>query len=206
MLAVLRQIARLDRATRDGEGWALDPAAFDSTGEIAGRTVGLVGYGAVPQRLAPVLVALGARIVYASRSRKPAAVGERRTLAELLAEADIVSLHIPLTAETAGLIDVTAIARMKPGAVLINTARGGLVDEAALLAGLKSRRIAGAGLDTVAVEPASAENPLFTLDNVVVTPHIAWQTPETLARCLTVAFENCGRLARGVPLLNQVVP
>ncbi len=206
MLAVLRRIPLLDRVMRAGNGWSLPAETFDSTGEIAGRTVGLVGYGEVPRRLAPVLSALGARIVYTSRSPKPEAVGERRDLNDLLAKADIVSLHLPLTDETVGMIDAAAIARMKPGAVLINTARGGLVDEAALLAALKSGHVAATGLDTVAQEPADTGNPLFTLDNVVVTPHIAYLTPETLARSLGVAIENCRRVGRGEKLLNQVVP
>ena len=206
MLAALRRVPLLDRAMREGRGWTLDDNTFDTAGEISGRTVGLVGYGEVPRRLAPVLVALGATVMYASRSEKPDAVGERRSLADLLAEADIVSLHIPLTEETAKIIDVAAIARVKHGAVLINTARGGLVDETALRAALKSGRIAAAGLDTVAAEPAGPDNPLFEFDNVVITPHIAWLTPETLARSLGIAFENCRRIGAGEMLLNQVVP
>ena len=156
MLAVLRRIPLLDRVMRAGNGWSLPAETFDSTGEIAGRTVGLVGYGEVPRRLAPVLSALGARIVYTSRSPKPEAVGERRDLNDLLAKADIVSLHLPLTDETVGMIDAAAIARMKPGAVLINTARGGLVDEAALLAALKSGHVAATGLDCTSREACLA--------------------------------------------------
>jgi phosphoglycerate dehydrogenase-like enzyme len=206
MLATLRRVPLLDRATRNGDGWSLADHTFDEAGEIAGRTVGLVGYGAVPQRLAPVLQALGAKVIYSNRSEPPGAVGERRSLAELLAEADIVSLHIPLVGETEKLIDIAAIARMKPGVVLINTARGGLVDEQALVAALHSRRIAAAGLDTFVVEPAGGDNPLFALDNVVVTPHIAYLTPETFERSLGVAFENCRRVREGEELLHQVVP
>jgi phosphoglycerate dehydrogenase-like enzyme len=206
MLAALRRIPVLDRATRAGRGWSLDEATFDSAGEISGRTIGLVGYGEVSRRLAPVLAALGAEIIYAARAEKADAVGRQRSLDELLAEADIVSLHVPLADDTARMIDAAAIERMKPGAVLINTARGGLVDEAALLAALESGRLAAAGLDTVALEPAAADNPLFALDNVVVTPHIAWLTPETLSRSLGIAFENCRRIETGDALLNQVVP
>jgi phosphoglycerate dehydrogenase-like enzyme len=94
---------------------------------------------------------------------------------------------------------------MKPGAVLINTARGGLVDEAALLVALSSGRLRGAGLDVFAQEPVDPANPLLALPNVVVAPHMAWLTPETLDRSLGVAFENCRRLAAGEPLLHQVV-
>ncbi len=206
MLATLRRVPLLDEAMRAGRGWDLDPATFDAMGEIAGRTVGLIGYGEVPRRLAPVLVALGAEVIYVARAEKKDAVGVRRDLDELLAEADIVSLHLPLSDATAKMIDAAAIARMKKGAVLINTARGGLVDEDALLTALKTGRIAAAGLDTVSEEPAPATNPLFALDNVVVTPHIAWLTPETLDRSLAIAFDNCRRAAAGETLLHQVVP
>ena len=206
MLAVLRRVPLLDAAMREGRGWSLDGAVFDSAGEISGRTVGLVGYGEVSRRLAPVLQALGANILYTARAEKPDAVGVYRGLDALLAESDIVSLHVPLTDATSSMIDAAALARMKRHAVLINTARGGLIDEQALHDVLSSRRIAAAGLDTVTEEPANTAHPLFALDNVVVTPHVAWLTPETLARSLGIAFENCRRVDAGQALLNQVVP
>ena len=205
MLGALRRAAQVDRATRAGDGWALQTALQDDSSEVAGRSVGLVGLGAIAQRLAPVLVALGARVLYVSRTPKPGAVGERVPLERLLAESDIVSLHLPLTSETERLIDAAAIARMKPGAVIVNTARGGLIDEAALVAALRDGRIAAAGLDVFEVEPASATNPLFTMDNVVVAPHLAWLTRETMERSLAVALENCRRLAAGDELLHRVV-
>src|SRR4029077_13654597 len=123
MLATLRRIPAFDRDLRTRAAWGFSPAVQDELGEIGGRTVGLVGYGAVPQILAPILVAMGARVVYTSREPKPAAVGERRELPDLLAESDIVSLHVPLTPDTTNLIDATALATMRPGAILINTAR-----------------------------------------------------------------------------------
>ena len=204
MLGALRRVSQLDAATRAGRGWALPAALQDRSGELCGRTVGLVGYGAVPRRLAPVLQALGARVLFASRSEKPGAVGERRPLDELLAGSDVVSLHVPLGPETERLIDAAAIARMKPGAVVVNTARGGLIDEAALVEGLRTGRIGAAGLDVFEDEPTPAGNALLALDNVVCTPHLAWSTRETLERSLAVAVENCRRLAAGEPLLHRV--
>ncbi len=204
MLAALRKVRELDRATRAGQGWSGDPARFDSVGEIAGKCVGLVGYGAVPRRLAPVLAALGARVIYTALTAKPDAVGTRRDFAALIAEADILSLHIPETPDTSSLINAAVLGRMKPGAVLINTARGGLVDEAALTAALRSGHLRAAGLDVFAEEPVAADNPLLGLDNVILTPHIAWLTPETLERSLGVAFENCRRLHDGDGLLNVI--
>jgi len=205
MLTTLRRTRSLDAATRAGTGWRLDPALFDSVGEIGGRSVGLVGYGAVPTMLAPVLSALGARLLYTATNPKPDVVAEWRELPDLLAESDIVSLHLPLTAETERLIDAAALARMKPGALLINTARGGLVDQSALIEALRHRRLLGAGLDVYDQEPVPADCPLLAMDNVVLQPHVAWLTPETLGRSLAVAMENCRRLRDGEELLHRVL-
>ena len=205
MLGALRRVSQLDAATRAGRGWGLPPALQDHYGEVSGRTIGLVGYGAVPRRLAPVLQAMGARILFASRTPKPDAVGERRPLDALLAESDVVSLHVPLTPDTERMIDAHAVARMKPGVVIVNTARGALIDEAALVEGLRTGQIAAAGLDVFEVEPVPAGNPLLALDNVVGTPHVAWLTGETLERSLAVAVENCRRLAAGETLRHRVV-
>ena len=204
MLATLRRLAQLDAATRLGEGWALPLALQDRYGELAGRTVGLIGYGAVPSRLAPVLHRMGAQVIYTNRSKKPDAVGESRALEELLAESDLVSLHVPLTPTTERLIDAAAISRMKPGAILINTARGALIDEAALCEALEAGRIGAAGRDVFEEEPTPVGGRLLTLENVVVTPHVAWLTGETMERSLAVAVENCRRLAAGDVLLYQV--
>ena len=202
MLAVLRRVPRFDAGMRRGV-W-LDPDLQDGIGELGGRTVGLVGYGAIPRLLAPVLAALGCRLVYASRSPHGDALGEWRPLDALLAEADVVSLHLPLVAETERLIDAAALARMRPGAVLINTARGGLMDQAALTEALASGHLAGAGLDVFADEPHDASEALFRLPNVVLTPHIAWLTTGTFERSFALAAENCRRLGAGEGPLHQV--
>jgi phosphoglycerate dehydrogenase-like enzyme len=205
MLAVLRRLSYLDPLIRRGEGWRPDPDVVDGVGEIAGRTVGFVGYGASASRLGPALEALGARVIYTARSAKPGLAGRFVAFEALLAEADIISLHLPLTPDTKGLIGAGALAAMRPGAVLINTARGELVDEAALTAALASGRLRGAGLDVFAQEPVDPKNPLLALPNVVLAPHMAWLTPETLDRSLAVACENCRRIADGAPLLNRIV-
>ncbi|MEQ8310143.1 MAG: NAD(P)-dependent oxidoreductase [Sphingopyxis sp.] len=201
MMAVLRRTCFFDSRTRAGEGWTADPSELDSVGEIAGRRVGLVGFGSSAQRLAPVLAALGADVVYTARSARDAPY-EFLPLDRLLAESDIVSLHIPLTDETRGSVDPFA---MKKGAVLVNTARGELIDQAKLVDALGSGHLRGAGLDVFAEEPLPRGNPLLGLPNAVLAPHIAWLTPETLVRSLTVAQENCRRLAAGEALLHQVV-
>jgi phosphoglycerate dehydrogenase-like enzyme len=202
MLAVLRRLRHLDDTAR--AGWRPDPAIMDSTGEIAGRTVGLLGMGASARRLAPVLEALGARVIYTARGPKPELPYAFLPLNDLLAAADILSVHMPVEASTRGLIGRAAIAQMKRGAILINTARGELVDEAALAEALREGRLRGAGLDVFAVEPAEAGNPLLALPQVVASPHAAWLTPETLTRSLVAALENCRRLGAGEPLSNRV--
>ncbi|BDG72084.1 NAD(P)-dependent oxidoreductase [Roseomonas fluvialis] len=204
MLGALRRVTHFDAATRAGKGWAQPPALQDSLFELGGRTVGLVGYGAIPALLAPVLAALGCRLLYTSTAPKPEAEGSYRTLAGLLAESDVVSLHIPETPQTRGLIDAGAIARMKRGAVLVNTARGGLVDQAALVAALRSGHLGAAGLDVFAQEPVDPADPLFSLPNVVVTPHVAWMTTGTFDRSFAIAAENVRRLAAGEALLHRV--
>lgn len=201
MMAVLRRTCFFDARTRAGEGWTADPSELDSVGEIAGRTVGLVGFGHSAQLLAPVLAALGARVVYTARSARDVPY-DYWPLDRLLAESGIVSLHIPLTDETRASIDPFA---MKKGAVLVNTARGELIDEARLVEALTSGHLRGAGLDVFAEEPLPRGNPLLGLPNAVLAPHIAWLTPETLVRSLSVAHENCRRLEAGEPLLHQVV-
>ena len=150
------------------------------------------------------MVAMGAGVLYTAHTPKAGAVGDWRDLPDLIAEVDILSLHVPLTDETAGMIDAPAIARMKPGAVLINTARRGLVDEAAMVAALAEGRLAGAGLAAVAEEPPPRDHPLFAFDSVILAPHLAWLTAETLDRSLVVAVENRRRLAAGDELLRRV--
>lgn len=204
MLAALRRLPAFDAGMRRGAGWDWPPELQDGLGEICGRTVGLVGYGAVPRILAPILGAMGAAVLYTATAPKPDAAGDWRQFDDLLAESDIVSLHLPLTEETEGVVDADALARMKPGAVLVNTARGELVDQAALIEALKGGRLGAAGLDVFAAEPVLKGDPLLGLENVVLSPHVAWLSGETLERSLEVAVENCRRLARGEALLHQV--
>lgn len=205
MLATLRRVAYFDPLTRAGEGWRPDLATIDGVGEIAGRTVGFFGYGAVPSRLTPALQALGAEVVYHARAPKPDATARYVAFDELLAVSDILSLHAPATPDTRGRFDAAAFDALRPGAILVNTARGELVDEPALVSALTSGRLRGAGLDVFAHEPLASDHPLFALPNVVLAPHVAWLTPETLERSLSVAMDNCQRLGDGRPLIHQVV-
>jgi phosphoglycerate dehydrogenase-like enzyme len=207
MLAALRNLPGLDRECRVGNGWTPEQEAQErrnTLGELCGRTVGLVGAGAVASRLVGPLEGLGARVIYADRRERPNLGIERHDLDDLLEASDVVSLHLPLTPETEGLIDQRALARMKPAAVLINTARGGLVEETALVEALTSGRLSAAGLNALAEEPPPPDHPLLSLDNVVLTAHVAWLTQETLSRSFDVALENIRRLRDGRDLLFRV--
>ncbi len=205
MLAALRRLPVFDAAVRAGTGWSLDPAIQDGIGELGRRTVGLVGFGEIPRALTPVPTALGCRVLYTGRHEPADADATFVPFDTLLAEADVVSLHIPFTAETANLLDAARLARMKPGAVLVNTARGGLVDQAALTAALRSGHLGAAGLDVFVDEPANPADPLFALPSVVVTPHSAWITDGTFDRSFVLAAENVRRLASGEDLLHRAI-
>jgi phosphoglycerate dehydrogenase-like enzyme len=205
MLAALRRLPQFDRSARRSAGWVLPPGSEAALGEIGGRVIGLVGAGAVPRRLAPILTAMHATVLYWNRAERPEMPARLVPWHELLARSDILSLHLPLTGETQGLLDRNAFARLKRGAILVNTARGGLVDEAGLIEALDARRVAVAALDVLAAEPPWEDHPLLSRDDVIVTPHIAWLTAETWDRSLGIARENVLRALRGEALLHRLV-
>lgn len=202
MLAALRRLPALDRATREGRGWPSDPSLGETVRDIGGCTVGLVGYGNIAKTVETMVTAMGARVLHTS-TRDDGHPGWR-PLPELLTESDIVSLHLPLTDKTAGMLDREALATMKTDAVLVNTSRGGVVDEDALVDALRTGGVGAAGLDVFAVEPISTDNPLLGLDNVVLTPHVTWYTVDTMRRYLEHAVDNCRRIRDGQELANVV--
>lgn len=202
MLAAMRRLVELDSATRAGEGWPTDPTLGETVRDIGECTVGLVGYGNIARRVERIVTAMGADVLHTSTADD--GTPSWRPLAELLAASDIVSLHLPLTSASEELIDRSALTLMKPGAMLVNTSRGGVVDETALVDALRSGRLAAAGLDVFAVEPVVATNPLLALDNVVVTPHVVWYTRDTMRRYLDHAVDNCRRLRDGQDLIDVV--
>ena len=202
MLAAMRRLLELDSGTRAGRGWPTEAGLGETVRDIGSCTVGLVGYGNIAQRVEKIVAAMGARVIHTS-------TGDDGSpgwceLSDLLAASDIVSLHLPLTPQTERLIDRTALESMKPNALLVNTSRGAIVDEPALVAALRSGRLAAAGLDVFASEPVAADNPLLRLDNVVVTPHVVWYTQDTMRRYLAEAIDNCRRLRDGQDLVNVV--
>jgi D-3-phosphoglycerate dehydrogenase len=195
MLALTRELPRFDRETRAG-GWR-DLNAF--TRDFSQRTVGIVGYGQIGERTARLAQACGATVLVHTRSAVtlPHGMSAEPDFGRLLERVDILSLHCPLTDKTRGLLGPAQFARMKPGALLVNTARGQMIDEAALVAALRSGGLAGAALDTFAVEPPDPANPLFALPNVIVTPHVAAATTDAMVRMGTIAANNIIRWLRG---------
>lgn len=174
--------------------------------ELDGKTMGIVGYGAIGSAVGTVAQALGMKLLVTARHEKPVPEGARFvSLPELLAQSDVVSLHCPQTAENARMIDAGALAQMKDGAILINTARGGLLDEQAVADALRSGKLLAAGMDVVSAEPIRADNPLLTAPNCFLTPHIAWAPLETRRRLQAISAENLRAFLAGKPL-NVVNP
>lgn len=205
MLAALRRLPELDRATREGKGWPSDPSLGETVRDIGGCTVGLIGYGNIAKSVERIVLAMGtppSKVLHTS-TRDDGQPGWL-PLPDLLAASDIVSLHLPLTDETAGMLGGEALALMKPDAVLVNTSRGAIIDEAALVDALRTGGVAAAGLDVFAVEPIEPDNPLLSLPNVVLTPHVTWYTVDTMRRYLAEAVDNCRRLRDGRELANVV--
>lgn len=159
--------------------------------ELNGKTLGLVGAGNIARQVLRVAQAMDMKVLIYSRTKKDDLPGvEFVSLETMLENSDFVSLHCPLTEQTKHLINEKTLALMKPGAFLINTSRGALIDEEALIHALTEKRIAGAGLDVQETEPPAADNPLYTLDNVILTPHMGWKGQETRQRLVDVVADD----------------
>lgn len=203
LLAAARRVVEGDRVVRAG-GWrAVDPAFMLGT-EITGKTLGIVGFGRIGQAVARRALGFQMRILYTSPRASPDFPEARHApLDILLAESDFVSLHCPLTPETENLLSRERIARMKPGAVVVNTARGPVIDDAALAEALASGRLAAAGLDVFRDEPR-VPAVYLGLENVIVTPHIGSGTRETRAAMARLVLEDVLRVAKGEPPRHPV--
>jgi glycerate dehydrogenase len=199
ILELANQVGHHDRTVHEGHWAACHDFCYwhGDLVELAGRTLGIVGYGRIGRGVAAVGRAFGMRVIHHRRQGggDPACVD----LDTLFRESDVVSLHCPLTPETKGLVDARRLAMMKPTAFLVNTARGPLVDEAALAAALNAGQIAGAAVDVLSVEPPLASNPLLTAKNCVITPHVAWATRDARRRLIDVTAANLAAFAAGQP-------
>lgn len=173
--------------------------------ELAGKTMGIIGYGQIGQSVGAVADALGMRVIAYSRSKRPGVKAEYADLDTLLAQSDVISLHCPLFPETTGLINADAIAKMKDGAILLNTSRGPVIDEQAVADALKSGKLRGAAMDVVSTEPIDPNNPLLTAPNCIITPHMAWAPIEARQRILDITVQNIRGYLSGKPV-NIVNP
>lgn len=168
--------------------------------EWAGKTMGIIGLGAIGTQTAKIAQAFGMKVIAVNRSPREVGGVELVTLEELLQRSDVISLHCPLTQETAGMINEDSLNMMKSSAILINTGRGGLIEEEALLQALESGRILAAGLDVLSEEPPSSGNPLIGAPNCLITPHIAWGTMEARARLIRITIDNLRAFQLGTPM------
>jgi glyoxylate reductase len=202
ILAVRRRIVEGDARVRRGE-WSASWADGFVAEELSGSTLGIVGLGGIGRAVARRARGFDLRVLYTQRTRVETDLGEFRELDELLAESDIVTVHVPLTPETHGLLDARRLALLRDGASLVNTARGEIVDEAALSAELVSGRLR-AGLDVFAHEPHVPEE-LLELPNVALTPHLGTSTRQTREAMTRLVVDNVLAFERGEPLLTPVV-
>lgn len=203
MLELCHRIGHHDHAVHQGKWCECSNFCFWDTPqmELGGKTLGIIGFGRIGQAVARLGKAFGMNVIAYSRTKRP----ELRELAEyadldtVLAKSDILSLHCPLFAENAKMINAAAIEKMKDGAILINTARGGLLDEDAVAAALNSGKLSAAAVDVVSEEPMRQDNPLLTAPNCIITPHIAWAPIESRQRLLDCVAENIRCYLNGSP-------
>jgi D-3-phosphoglycerate dehydrogenase len=190
MWAAARGLARMDREMRAGN-WLRDDGM-----QLTGKTLGLIGFGGIAKEVARIALGSGMRVIAWNRTAKKSPGVEFVELDELLTESDVVSLHLLLNDETRGFVSRACVEAMKPGVILINTARGALVDEEAMIDALKSGHIRHAGLDVFNVEPLPADHALTKLPNVTLSAHSAFRTPEASENLIAAAWAHCRRIVK----------
>ena len=199
LLEVCQHVGDHSRAVHAGRWTASKDFCFWDSPliELAGKTMGIVGYGRIGKKVAEIARCFGMKVVAWTRTpRDPECV----ELDELLKVSDVISLHCPLFPETQNLINRESIAKMKDGVIIINTARGPIINDADLAEALKSGKVYAAACDVAGVEPIPADNPLLGLENMIFTPHIAWATHEARARLMDIAVENAKAFLAGTPV------
>lgn len=201
LLELCHQVGHHNDAVHAGKWSSCPDFCFWDTPqmELAGKTMGIIGFGHIGQAVGRIASALGMRVLVYNRTRRPQQIGVYVELDELLAQSDVVSLHCPLTEQTRGLIGAASIAKMKDGAILLNTARGPVVDEAALAQALKSGKLRGAAADVVSREPIDPASPLLTAPNCILTPHMAWAPLESRQRILDCTERSIRAFLAGRP-------
>ncbi len=205
MLATARHLGRLDRGLREGR-WNQSISGL----ELRGKKLGLVGFGGIGARFAVLARAIGMTVRAWTRNPTPQRARQHgiefADLDFILRDSDVLSIHAALTPETEGLLDSRALALTKPGVIIINTARGEIIEERALLTALRSGHVAAAGLDVYCQEPLPSSHPLLLLDNVLLTPHVAFNTPEATHALLDISIDNIVHYYRGDPINIVAAP
>ncbi len=207
LLSLVRHVPRLDRTMRTGF-WN---QTLDGM-QLRGKQIGLIGFGGIGVQFSRLCQALGMRVKVWTRTMHPDRALRHNvefvSLEQMYAECDVISLHLASTEDTRQCLNQAAFEQMRPGMLIINTARGELIDEAALLDALQSGRIGGAALDVFVNEPLATDHPLMQLDNVILTPHIAYNTPESTEAIFTLAIDNLVRFFQGNPVhqINPIKP
>lgn len=194
LLEIANQVGVHNASVQQGEWQRSTDFTYQKTPlmELRGKTIGLIGYGEIAQAAATIAHAFNMKVIYWNHRPKKAQEdwAKQVSIEELYQQADIISLHVPQTSETEKMINQKTIARMKEGVILLNTARGGLLDEAAVADALNRGQIFAAGVDVVSKEPMTKDNPLMSAKNCIITPHIAWRPLETRERLMEIAVDN----------------
>ncbi|MGH1647014.1 D-2-hydroxyacid dehydrogenase [Enterococcus gilvus] len=194
LLEIANQVGVHNASVQKGEWQRSTDFTYQKTPlmELRGKTIGLIGYGEIAQATATIAHAFNMKVIYWNHRPKKAQEdwAKQVSIEELYQQADIISLHVPQTSETEKMINQKTIARMKEGVILLNTARGGLLDEAAVADALNRGQIFAAGMDVVSKEPMTKDNPLMSAKNCIITPHIAWRPLETRERLMEIAVDN----------------
>lgn len=201
ILAHCSRVGEYDSFVQSG-GWknadVFSPFVFDMY-ELAGKTIGIIGLGTIGSAVAKIALAFGMKVLYASRSEKNMAGVRRVSVEELVSQSDFVTVHCPLNSESARMFDKKMFSQFKKGAYFINTSRGGTVDEAALKWAAESGILSGAAVDVLDTEPMAKDCVLFGVENIVITPHIAWAPQETRQRCVDMVYDNLRAFLNGKP-------
>ena len=204
LLELCHQVGHHSMAVHDGRWCSNRDFCFWDTPqmELAGKTMGIIGFGRIGRAVGKIAKAMGMQVIAYNRSRCPEgeAIGTYVDLETLLKTADVISLHCPLTEENAGLINQDTLSMMKDGVILLNTARGPLLDEKAVFDALSSGKLRGAAMDVVSKEPMERSNPLLTAPNCIITPHMAWAPTESRQRILNITANSIAAFLEGKPI------
>ena len=204
LLELCHQVGHHSKAVHDGRWCSNRDFCFWDTPqmELAGKTMGIIGFGRIGRGVGKIAKAMGMQVIAYNRSRCPEgeAIGTYVDLETLLRTADVISLHCPLTEENAGLINRDTLSMMKDGVILLNTARGPLLDEKAVSDALSSGKLRGAAVDVVSKEPMERSNPLLTAPNCIITPHMAWAPTESRQRILNITANSIAAFLDGKPI------